>query len=330
MVGVILVANAGLIVSEFVGIGAAARLLRLNPFVVVPAGAVLLWYMVLYGSYPAVEKIFLAMTLVFFAYPVAAFLSHPNWAEVARGALVPTILPSQDYLLVLVGLLGTTVTPYMQIFQQSSIVERGVARLHYGPERMDAYIGAIFSDLMSVAMIIATAATLHANGPQILQTAEQAARALEPVAGQAAGMLFAVGLLGASLLSGSVLPLATAYAVSETFGLAKGVNLDFRRAPQFYGLFTAMLLIGAGLALIPNLPVIQLLVLMQVFNGAMLPIVLFFLLRLANDARLMRNLKNTRLYNAVSWATFAVITAAVVVLFALQALSALGVHVLPA
>ncbi len=328
LVGIILVANGGLIVSEFVGIGAAARLLGLNPYVVVPAGAVLLWYLVMYGSYPAVEKIFLAMTLVFFAYPVAAYLAHPNWGEVARGALIPTIVPSHDYMLVLVGLLGTTVTPYMQLFQQSSIVERSVPRRHYGPERVDAYVGAIFSNVMSIAMIIATAATLYANGPKILQTAEDAARALEPVAGAGARVLFAVGLLGASLLAGSVLPLATAYAVSETFGLPKGVNLDFRRAPQFYGLFTAMLVIGAALALIPNLPVIQLLVLMQVFNGAMLPIVLFFLLRLAGDERLMRDLKNTRLYNVLGWTAFAVMTTAVLVLFALQALEALGISLL--
>ncbi|MEP7358045.1 MAG: Nramp family divalent metal transporter, partial [Anaerolineales bacterium] len=147
LVAVILVANGGLIVSEFVGISAAARLLRLSPYLVVPAGAALLWYLVLFGSYPVVEKIFLAMTLVFFAYPVAAFLAHPNWAEVARGALIPYVVPSRDYLLVLVGLLGTTVTPYMQLFQQSSTVERGLARRHYGPERTDAYVGAIFSNL---------------------------------------------------------------------------------------------------------------------------------------------------------------------------------------
>jgi Mn2+/Fe2+ NRAMP family transporter len=326
LVAVILVANGGLIVSEFVGIGAAARLLGLSPYWVVPAGAVLLWYLVLFGSYPIVEKIFLSMTLVFFAYPVAAFLAQPNWGELARGAFIPTIVPSRDYMLVLVGLLGTTVTPYMQLFQQSSVVERGVARRHYGPERADAYAGAIFSNVMSIAMIVATAATLYAQGPKILQTAEEAARALEPVAGAGARVLFAVGLLGGSLLAGSVLPLATAYAVSETFGLPKGVSLDFRRAPQFYGLFTAMLLIGAALALIPGLPVIQLLVIMQVFNGAMLPIVLFFLLRLAGDERLMRDLKNTRLESILGWTALAVITTAIAVLFAFQALDSFGIQ----
>jgi NRAMP (natural resistance-associated macrophage protein)-like metal ion transporter len=325
LVGIILVANGGLIISEFVGIVAAAHLLGISPYIAVPVGAVLLWYLVLFGSYPAVEKIFLAMTLVFFAYPVAAVLAHPNWAELARGALIPTIIPSRDYMLVLVGLLGTTVTPYMQIFEQSSVVERGVPRRQYGPERVDAYVGAIFSDVMSIAMIVATAATLHVHGPTILRSAEDAARALEPVAGASASVLFAVGLLGASLLAGSVLPLATAYAVSETFGLAKGINLDFRRAPQFYGLFTAMLLIGAALALIPNLPVIQWLIVVQVFNGLMLPIVLFFLLRLANDQRLMGGLKNSRLINLLSWGAYALITTAVLALFAMEALGALGI-----
>src|SRR4029453_18998406 len=175
---------------------------------------------------------------VFFAYPAAALMAHPQWLAVARGALLPTFHRDPNYLFLLVGLLGTTITPYMQLFQQSSLVEKGVARRHYGPERIDTYVGAVFSNLMSIFMIIATAATLHEAGKTDITTAAEAARALEPVAGNAATTLFALGLLGASLLAGAVLPLATSYAVSEAFGIPKGVNLDFRRAPLFFGLFT--------------------------------------------------------------------------------------------
>jgi len=314
----VLLANGGLIVSEFVGIAAAGELFGLSRYLVVPLAAVLLWYLVLFGSYAAVEKIFLGLTLVFFAYPVAAVLAHPDWGAVARGAFIPTLHGDQAYLLMLVGLLGTTITPYMQVFQQSSTVERGVARRHYGPERLDAYFGAFFSNLMSIAMIIATAATLHAAGQFDLSSAADAARALEPAVGAAAKQLFGLGLVGASLLAAAVLPLATAYAVSEMLGAPHSVSLDFRRAPLFFGLFTAMLVLGAALALLPGLPVIEWLLLVQVLNGLLLPVTLLFMLRLANDARLMGPLRNTRRLNIVAWTVFVVITVAVVVMLGSQ------------
>jgi NRAMP (natural resistance-associated macrophage protein)-like metal ion transporter len=319
-VGVVLVANGGVVISEFVGLGAAAELLGVSKYLAVPLGAALLWYLVVYGSYRRVEKIFLAMTLVFFAYPAAAVMAHPQWGDVAHGALLPQLHKNPDYLFLLVGLLGTTITPYMQLFQQSSLVEKGVARRHYGPERIDTYVGAVFSNLMSVFMIIATAATLHVTGKTDVATAADAARALEPVVGNAATALFAVGLLGASLLAGAVLPLATAYAVSEAFGVPKGISLDFRRARMFFGLFTLLLIVGAGLALIPNVPVIQVLVAIQVLNGVLLPIILVFILLLVNDQRLTGDLKNTRLYNVLGWGTFALVTTAVIIMLGSQVL----------
>ena len=322
--GILFVANSGLVVSEFLGIGAAAELFGISKWIVVPVAAVVLWYLVIFGSYAWVEKIFLVMTLVFFAYPVAAILAGPDWGDVGRGAFIPTFRPEQEYIFLLVGLLGTTITPFMQLFQQSSTVERGVARRHYGPERVDAYAGAIFSNLISITMIIATAATLHAAGQTQIESAADAAKALEPFVGNAARTLFGVGLMGASLLAGAVLPLATAYAVSEVLGVPKGVSLDFRRAPIFFGLFTGMILFGAVLSLIPNLPVIQWLVTVQVLNGALLPITLFFILRLINDEQLMGTLKNTRVYNILGWGTFFLITTAVVVMLGSQFLSMLG------
>jgi Mn2+/Fe2+ NRAMP family transporter len=323
--GILFIANSGLVVSEFLGIGAAAELFGISRWLVVPVAAVALWYVVIFGSYAWVEKIFLVMTLVFFAYPVAAILARPDWGEVARGAFVPVIRSDQAYLFLLVGLLGTTITPFMQLFQQSSIVERGVARRHYGPERVDAYAGAIFSNLISVTMIIATAATLHQAGQTQIESAADAARALGPFVGNAAETLFAVGLMGASLLAGAILPLATAYAVSEVLGAPKGVNLDFRRAPIFFGLFTGLIFVGAAISLIPDLPVIEWLVGAQVLNGVLLPVMLVFILRLINDERLMGSLKNTRLYNVLGWGTFAMITVAVVIMLGSQLLTLLGV-----
>lgn len=324
---VVMIANGGLIITEFVGIGAAAELLGVSKYIVVPLAAALLWYLVIYGSYGWVEKIFIVMTMVFFAYPVAAIMAHPNWGDVARGAFIPRIHLNSDYIIILVGLLGTTVTPYMQLYQQSAVVEKGVARDHYGPERVDTYTGVIFSNLMSISMIIATAAAIYMKaGPRDLASAADAAQALKPAVGNAATALFSVGLLGASLLAGAVLPLATAYAVSETFGFPKGVNLDFRRARIFFGLFTLLIVFGAGLALIPNVPVIKLLVWTQVLNGVLLPIILVFVMLLINDERLTGKLKNTRFYNILGWGTVAMISLAVLTLLGSQLLDLLGIH----
>jgi Mn2+ and Fe2+ transporters of the NRAMP family len=313
-VGIIVIANGGVTISEFVGIGAATELLGVSRYISVPVAAALLWYLVIFGSYARVEKIFLLMTLVFFSYPIAAIMAKPHWGEVLHGAVVPTIHLDSDYIFLLVGLLGTTLTPYIQVFQQSSIVERGASRRRYGPERLDAYFGSIFSNLMSISMIIATAATLYVAGQTNIESAADAAKALEPVAGSSAMALFAVGLLGASLLAGGVLPLATSYAISEAFGIPKGVNLDFRRGKVYFSLFTAFIVLGAVAALIPGVPIFPLLVGIQVLNGGLLPIILVFILILINDEKLTGNLKNSRTYNVLGWATFGLITTAVLVM----------------
>jgi Mn2+/Fe2+ NRAMP family transporter len=324
-IAIIVVANGGVTISEFVGIGAASELLGVSRYISVPIAAVGLWYLVIFGSYPRVEKIFLLMTLVFFAYPVAAILGGPDWGSVAKGAVVPTIRFESEYIFLLVGVLGTTITPYIQIFQQSSTVERGAARKHYGDERLDAYAGSVFSNVMSISMIIATAATLYVAGNHEIESAADAAKALEPVAGASASLLFAVGLLGASLLAGGVLPLATAYAISEAFGIPKGVNLDFRRGRAFFTLFTAFIVLGAGVALIPDIPIFPLLVGIQVLNGVLLPVILVFILILINNERLTGDLKNTPVYNLLGWGTFAIITIAVLVMLAGQLLDLFGI-----
>jgi NRAMP (natural resistance-associated macrophage protein)-like metal ion transporter len=318
-IGIIVVANGGVTISEFVGVGAATELFGVSHYISVPVAALALWYLVIFGSYARVEKIFLLMTLVFFSYPVAAILAKPDWGAVLKGTVVPTMRFESEYIFLLVGLLGTTITPYIQVFQQSSTVERGASRKRYGQERLDAYFGSVFSNLMSVSMIIATAATLYVAGQHNIESAADAARALEPVAGSSAMALFAVGLLGASLLAGGVLPLATSYAISEAFGIPKGVNLDYRRGKVFFGLFTAFIVLGAVAALIPGIPIFPLLVGIQVLNGVLLPIILVFILILINDEKLTGELRNSRIYNILGWATFALITTAVVVMLGSQA-----------
>jgi Mn2+/Fe2+ NRAMP family transporter len=327
-VAVVLVANGGVVITEFVGIAAAAELFGISRYLAVPIAAFVIWYLVFLGSYSSVEKVFLAMALVFLAYPIAAILARPDWGAVAHGVFVPTLRADPQYLTLFVGLIGTTITPYMQLFQQSSMVEKGVGRRQYGPQRADAYIGALFSNIVAAFIVIAAGATLHAAGVTDVQTASDAARALQPLVGDAAEALFAVGLLGASLLAAGVLPLATAYSVAEAFGFRKGVDLDFRRAPVFLGIFTALVALGAAVALIPNVPVFQLLVGIQVLNGVLLPVILVFLLLLINDRRLVGSLKNGMLYNVLSWSTVVLVTVAVAALLGLQLLSAFGIDVL--
>ena len=327
---VVLLANGGVTITEFVGIGAALELFGISRWLSVPIAAAGVWWLVVKGSYRQAEKVFLAMTVVFFAYPIAAVLAGPDWGEVAGHAIIPTIRRDPEYLMLFVATVGTTITPYMQLFQQSAVVERGAARRYYGAERWDAYLGAVFSNLIAAFIIIATAATLHVAGETEIETAAEAAQALAPVAGPYAQTLFAVGLLGASLLAAGVLPLATAYSVSEAFGFRKGVNLDFRRAPMFMGLFTALVASGAVVALIPDLPVIQLLVAIQTLNGILLPIILIFMLRLINDRRLVGDLANSRLYNALAGTTTVVLIGLVALLLANTALEPLGIHLLGA
>ena len=303
----LVIANSGTIISEFAGIAAVAELFGVPRYLVVPPAAVFVWYLVVRGSYPRVEKIFLAMTLVFFAYPISAYLAGPDWGQVARGLVVPTIEWNRNYLFVMVATIGTTITPYMQLYIQSSVAEKGVTMREYGRQRWDVYLGAIFSNMISAFIIIATAAVLFGSGV-VLESAADAARALEPLAGPYAKILFAIGLLGASLLAAAVLPLSTSYSVCEALGLEKGVDKTVREAPVFFGLYTGLIIVGAIVALIPGLPLIDLLLIVQVINGLLLPFVLISILRLINRRTIMGNAVNSPVYNVVAWATTILIT----------------------
>lgn len=304
----LLIANGGVTVSEFVGIAAATELFGIPRFISVPLAAVSIWWLVVKGSYQRVERVFLLMTLVFLGYIASAFLARPDWETVAVELVRPSFSLDQAYLFTLVAIVGTTISPYMQVYIQSSVVEKGVTPENYRRTRTDVWVGTIFAILIVFFIVISTAATLHRQHIQI-NTAADAARALRPLAGSYAEALFAVGLFGASMLAAGVLPLATAYSVSEALGFEKGVSRSFREAPIFIGIFTFLVAVGAAIAVLPNLPLIQVLLVTQVINGLLLPVILFAVLRLVNDKEIMGAHVNGRLYNVAAWLTAILVTA---------------------
>src|SRR4051812_6563324 len=319
------VANFGIIVSEFVGIAAAAELFGVSRYIAVPIAAVLVWLLITRGSYGRVEKILLALTLVFMAYIAAAFLAHPDWREVLNQTIRPAPRLELGYLRLLVALIGTTISPYMQLYVQSSVVEKGVTPDEYRYTRVDVWAGTVFAGLVAAFIIIATAATLYPRGIGI-ETATDAAVALEPVAGPYASILFGVGLLGASLLAAGILPLATTYVMSEALGFERGVSRSWEEAPIFMGLFTGLVTLGALLALIPGLPLFQVLVGVYVLNGLLLPIELFAILSLINDHELMGHHVNRGIFGALAWAIAAVVSLLSLTLIAITVLSWFGVN----
>jgi NRAMP (natural resistance-associated macrophage protein)-like metal ion transporter len=311
----LLIANGGVTVSEFVGIAAATELFGVPRFISVPVTAVSIWWLVVKSSYQRVERVFLLMSLVFLGYIVSAFLAKPEWGQVALGLVKPTFSLDHAYLFTLVAVVGTTISPYMQVYVQSSVVEKGVTPEDYGRTKMDVWAGTILAILVVFFIVVSTAATLHKHGLHI-ESAADAARALEPFAGPYAEKLFAVGLFGASMLAAGVLPLATAYSISEALGFEKGVSRSFREAPTFIGVFTFLVAVGAAIAVIPDLPLFRVLLVTQVINGLLLPIILFAILRLVNDGELMGTHANGPVYNLGAWTT-AIIVTAVSLLFAL-------------
>lgn len=303
----LLIANAGVTVSEFVGIAAATELLGVTRFVSVPMAAILVWWLVVKGTYQRVERAFLLMSLVFLGYIVSAFLARPEWSSVATGLVTPTFKLQHAFLFTFVAIVGTTISPYMQVYVQSSVVEKGVTADDYSKTRTDVWVGTIFAIVIVFFIVVSTGATLHKAGIHV-DSAAEAATALRPLAGRYAESLFAIGLLGASMLAAGVLPLATAYSISEALGFEKGVSRSFREAPIFLGTFTFLVAVGAAIAIIPNLPLIRVLLVTQVINGLLLPVVLFTVMRLVNDRELMGEQVNGNLHNLAAWLTTIIVT----------------------
>ena len=302
----ILITNFGNVVAEFAGIAGSLELFGLSKYITVPVCAVIVWLIVVKGQYKSVEKVFLAASFFYVTYIIAGVVAKPAWGD----ALLSTVkLPArsawleQGYVYMVIGLVGTTIAPWMQFYLQSSIVEKGVTKRQYKASQIDVITGCVFTDVVAWFIIVGCAATLYAHGYRNVQDAKDAAQALRPLAGDYAYILFSMGLFNASLFAASILPLSTAYTVCEGLGFESGVGLRFEEAPVFYWLYTILIIAGAGVILTPNLPLVKITILSQVVNGAVLPFVLIFMLLLINQKELMGEYVNSRLFNVVAWAT---------------------------
>jgi len=302
----ILLTNFGNVVTEFIGIATSLELFGLSRYATVPICGVIVWLIVVKGQYKTVEKVFLAASFFYITYVLAGARAHPMWKDAAIATVKPPSLQAfrdQAYLFMVIGVVGTTIAPWMQFYLQSSIVEKGVTARGLRGSRWDVITGCVFTDVVAWFIIVTCAATLYLHGFRDIKYAADAAQALKPLAGQYAYILFAVGLFNASLFAASILPLSTAYTVCEGLGFESGVDKKFGEAPFFYWLYTLLIVAGAAVLLIPGLPLVKIAVLSQVVNGVVLPFVLIFMLLLINKKELMGAYVNTRLFNTVAWAT---------------------------
>jgi Mn2+/Fe2+ NRAMP family transporter len=305
MIGLI-ITNFGNVVAEFAGIASSLELFHISRYISVPVAAFLVWFMVVKGSYKSVEKIFLAASCFYFAYIIAGVLAGPSWNE----AFVATFKPpnraafhDSAYLYMIIAVVGTTIAPWMQFYLQSSIVEKGITAREYRASRWDVILGCIFTDIVAWFIIVACAATLYAHGVRQIRDAADAAQALRPLSNEFAYILFAAGLFNASIFAASILPISTAYTVCEGLGFESGVDHKFTEAKVFYWLYTLLLIAGAAVILMPNIPLVRISILSQVVNGIVLPFVLVFMLLLVNKSELMGKYVNGIWFNVVAWAT---------------------------
>jgi Mn2+/Fe2+ NRAMP family transporter len=283
-------------ISEFAGIAASAELFGISKYLLVPICALFVWWLIVKGTYKSVEKVFLAACLFYVCYIVSGFLSKPDWNLIAKASVHPSFHFDKSYIFMLIGVVGTTIAPWMQFYQQSSVVEKGIKLENYKYSRLDVIVGAFVVNIIAIFIIIVCANTLFTNGIRV-ETAKDAALALKPLAGQYCFYLFAFGLLNASVFSACILPLSTAYSVCEGMGWEIGVNRTFRQAPHFYSLYTAIIAVGAAVILIPGVKLVPIMLVSQVTNGILLPFVLIFMLLLVNNKRLMGKHVNSKLYN---------------------------------
>lgn len=297
---VLLVANLATTVSEFSGIATSFEIFGISRYIAVPAAALLVWWLVLRANYSRVEKVFFVLCLTFFSYVISGFLVNPPWGEVLTAAATPVLSYESGYLLTVIGIIGTTITPWGQFYVQASIVDKGITAKSYAYTRWDVLVGAFFTGLIAFFIVVATAATLHAANIPI-ETAADAAIALEPLAGKYASFLFAFGLFGASMLAAFILPLSTAYAVCEAFGFERGISKSYKDAPVFFGLYTVIIGLSAALVLWPGLSLYHVMLTTQVVNGILLPPVLIFMVLIASNPKIMGGYRNSSLYNLVAW-----------------------------
>ncbi|MDP3730086.1 MAG: Nramp family divalent metal transporter [Candidatus Omnitrophota bacterium] len=295
-------------ISEFSGIAASCEIFGISRYVSLPVAAVIIWWIVVKGTYKSVEKIFLFACVFYVAYVATGFLVHPSWKMVAKETVSPQFTFDKAYILMLMGIIGTTIAPWMQFYQQSSVVEKGISIKDYKYARLDVIIGGIVVSVVAMFIVISCAATLFKSGIRI-ETAKDAALALKPLAGKYCSTLFAFGLLNASVFSAMILPLATAYSVCEGLGWETGVDKRLKEAPQFYFLFTTLIVLGAGVIMFPQINLIAVMLLSQAANAVFLPFVLIFMLLLINDKRLMGQYRNSKFFNIIAWSTVVIVIA---------------------
>ncbi len=298
-----LIVDMGNVAAEFAGVAASTQILGISKYISVPLAAIFVWILVLRGTARAVEKIFLAACVLYLSYVASAILAKPDWILAAKSTVIPTMHFDGGYLLMLTALVGTTIAPWQFFYLQAAFVEKRVARRQYPQARADVLVGSISCMVIVFFIIVCTAATLHVSGHFNIVDAGEAAQSLVPLAGRGAAILFAFGLLNASLFAASILPLSTSHVICEGMGFEAGIDHKFNDAPIFYSLYTGMIVVGAAVILIPHAPLQKILILSQVGNGVWLPVVLVFILLLVNRRDLMGDLVNTRTFNVVAWVT---------------------------
>ena len=296
-------ADLGTIAAEFAGVASGMGLFGVSKYISVPIAAVLVWAVIVYGSYQPVERLLLVFSLIYLAYPISAFMAKPDWRHVLHQSVMPGGFHSSAYFVMVVGLIGTTITPWMQFYLQASIVEKGITAREYRMSRWDVIAGCFMTEIVTFFIVVACGATLYVSGVHNINDAADAAAALKPLAGDFASLLFAVGLINAALLSAAILPLATTYNICEGLGFESGINSTLREAPAFYTIYSLLVVFGAAIVLIPHIPLVKLIILSQVANGVLLPFVLFYMLKLVNREDLMGQHTNSRLANAVAITT---------------------------
>jgi len=317
----LLLADIGNTTTEFAGVAGSMDALGVSKYISVPISAVLVWLLVVKGNYKSSEKIFLVFSVFLLSYVVSAVLGKPDWKEIGAAMVHPRVKFDFPYLVMVIGIVGTTIAPWMQFYMQSSVIEKGLRIENYKYTIWDVVIGAFVTVVVAFFIIVACAATLHVNGVRI-DEAKDAALALRPLAGEAASIIFAAGLFVASIFSATILPLATAFYVCEAFGFEAGIDKSWKDAPQFYVLFTAIILVSVGIILLPHAPLIEITIWTQVINGVLLPVVLVSMLLIINKREVMGDYVNNRAQNIIGWGTALLLIGANMVFFVMSAIGA--------
>lgn len=315
----LLIANTATTLSEFAGVAAGMELFGVSKYISVPIAALAVWLLVNGGSSQGVQNVFLVISLVFVTYVVAAFLAHPNWNDVLSATFIPQFSTETDFMVLVIATIGATIAPWMLFFTQNNVVDKGVEASDLFYQRIDVVTGAVTACVITWFIIITTGAVLYPAGIQISSAAD-AASALAPIAGEYAQVLFAAGLVAASLLAACVLPLSTTNAICEAFGWESGLGHDWKEAPVFKTLFTAIIVLSVIIVLLPNVNLMYMMIISQVFNGALLPVLLIFIVKLVNDKHLMGSYRNGRVYNILTWVSVVVVIGLTVAMFVMQAM----------